>query len=1178
MTINEANDKVLEAIAGVGEGTILGLLPVTREDQDYIVQAVRTFAQGNLGHLIECLKRCAPAASAFAVALAPSRAMKNRRFFQSIADEIGINVAPSGSASFSDQFQKSCILLGLPTGTLGAKPNIGPVLYQSGILPHWVDPLCDAVTRTMETTPIADPNSMQHVERIRQSIILRVPPGHHLLLDCMRHELGTQVVRRILQAAIRNDYSSLPPHLSDAFRKGLGPRPPKFLAVPYLSFDSACGMLELVLPKQNGSLLRDESIWDVGGRHYVAGVDRRLCVADLPGSEAAVSLRHLAGEMDDQEFHLSWSFDPAHPFRLFLRRDGRERKGHATHGITTVKPGEYFLLGARGIRVEGIEPASMAHEAAFDWTEIDVTPGARIQTVFDGANHTAVASEDPLITFRCTNSLTASNGERILYGDDLRAEIFFPWNVEAPEIEILVSAPSVPKADISITVNAADSSGDAMARLSERGTDALRALIAALPPGIHPIQIVARGSTRRTSASALFWNGLDYISEARGFVCACPTAGVDLTRCCGLIFEADRIAWSPEFHAPFITLYSTLLGRAFEFPRPGVSIQIQDRNEEWSEILPPGSSIELGHPENRIVRFLSGGFQDWEIRCDATSVCTLGINRPQHTLSLSGLAGQFGEAGRISAHRSEGEAITLFSFFRPLVAHELELVADPALHQHRARFRIGVHGIASLAIRLADLLADPPGPANEKPVLLPIDGATERTTWFDDTLKISVTRDPENASFHVEVTAPFAVVGDRMLALDFVLKTENLDEWVQVRVAEPHGTSNLRLALNPIEWPTPANPWQALLRHAATHYAHTPEVLHPQLGELDLADLARFLARATSLLQFKYPSLVWNHEHNTVRWFQEVPILLAANRFDVCDGSATTWAKAAVHQLEARSRQTNTAVVSQILLASVYQLMRAPGHLFENDGEGIIKESFNASAKIANAPTLAEFARTSDAARSVVVDVYPFFDNFAAVSGGGEPHLRRFQWGRFMADIKRRGDLLARDVPRIDVHSLLSPEHMLHSIRMLNRRTRGLRGIGHEVDPDHPLRGIKQAILRMHQPFENRVNALRGDLSFPGGFGADFLLPGVENAWCGRVAQLVFLISGLGRLTGYGRRPPDWFEAQAQQFIAHDHVGEPGKRAEKRRNALCILLSLAPELYAYFHLLWSVVLKDGDDA
>jgi len=347
-TLDEANTLVLRRIGEAPEKMILGFLPLSEAEENAVLRLVREALHLH-GSSIQGLMRVAPAASAYALAVAPSRSLtEGGQFYPGLRQDLGLEIPVGSRERFAATFLSTCSRLGLLTGTIEGTRfrNPAPFIFQAGILHYWKTALARGLRATLNAVPAPDLEDEETVNRFVPELAKRIH-NQPILSRALETSIGPLLVRRLIVAYLQSDDSVLPSHLREPLREsfkasGRG----VVLRGPHLAYDLGFDQIELVLPNQSTRIATPDTCWLAAGRRYAARSETRIPIAELSDHRFTVELQNLAASFEDQQFHVDARLDEAVPFRVFREDSLRERRSDA--GVScSVPPGKAGLSSLR---------------------------------------------------------------------------------------------------------------------------------------------------------------------------------------------------------------------------------------------------------------------------------------------------------------------------------------------------------------------------------------------------------------------------------------------------------------------------------------------------------------------------------------------------------------------------------------------------------------------------------------------------------------------------------------------------------------------------------------------------------------------------------------------------------------------------------------------------------------
>lgn len=1182
--INDANELILRRISETPGKTILGFLALSEMEQDALLSVVREALQRPPSISIRQLLRTRPGAACYALMLARSISkLPGGQFWPCVEEQLDVRLFPADQHTVANDFQLACSRIGVLDGTIDnvGWVNAAPFIFQAGILHYWRTALADGLRRTLKVLPAPDLEDdtvvLRFVAELGRHIV-----NQPILSRTLETEIGPLLVRRLVIAFLKNDDSVLPPHLRTPMRESFQTTARgAVLRSPYLAFDPAFGELELVLPAQNTRIATPDTYWMVERRRYPGRSETRIPITDLSQRQCAVSLHRLSGTYQDQDFQIDARLDETVPFRVFREDTLRERR--TTTGTSSLPPGDYLVLIAPEVDAAEDDDGFSPCEGYRIYRNLQLRPGDNPVELQLGERRWRIGCDLQTGIFANRNRLTAlrlEGGELLHYGPSVGLVGYFPASADNdPDFQLTICC-----AEQGFTRTGRLASGGENNRVyvfTENLRNPLSAWLKELAPGIHRIELALIHANRRVEHRFWYWRGLDGINESRGFACSEFPNNLDLGRCAGVAKVGNTLAFRGDYHRPFIRLALASPGTDLVLPRPGVQAVLISPGEDWEEEPNPDQPVIVSRDDKRVLRFRSGGFQRWEIRCGNAQVGLLDTHRSSFAISLAGVCQTYGGSGSLIARREDGKEVKLLSFAMPLTATSPEFTQNHGMALEEWAFDVPTEDLFEVAVRLTDLSDEPDAPAASELIL------TSVTNAFEDTLcELSpglsiLTRQVERSGtgfIHLTVTLHPNLLHDRFLLLDFMRRGSVDVTWVPLRCVERHGYALLRIVVMGSATPNETSTWWRRLRSArrTENAQRTDPSLAQALEALSVDELNKGLITCRQLLGWKYPKTVWDR---AAIWFQDFPIYLGRHRFNIHDHSAAAWWEQSATELCEHAAGSVTPVVKQFLLGSQPNGLRIPPARMEGSTRTLsaspLGRSLILGKEIQAAGGLLSFIRNTYHSNQVDRDVFHAFQGFASASRGQGTSLGGFGFKKFLETLFQRSDEVWDNTARIVVESLLSPEHLLVSVRSINRRCH-LLGAASDNPHGHALENLVQSIARVHQNLDQLMPAVSRELGIAQQFedpydAGNFVFwwkpPCLANPWGQKIAEITWALTAIARLTANQVINPQQFQTWLEALF-----GASNER--KIQNGVCTLLSLAPELFAFYVGLFDVAFAE----
>lgn len=1203
--LTEANELILRVISEADDAMVLGFLPLTLAQEDAVLEHVKKAVNASSVASITGLLRIAPAATAYALAVAPSRSLTTGgKFWPSLESDLGVFMLAPSRPVFSTQFRSSCALLGLLAGTLEETgfTHAAPFIFQSGILHYWIHSLATGLRQTLRNIPAPDLESDMALTAFVTQLANQIH-GQPLLLSTLKTDVGPLLVRRLITAYISQDWSVLPPHLQTPIREAFEETGKGIvLKSPYLKFVPAYGEIEVILPGQSERITSGDTFWRIDDRKYAARIEKQIPLSELRERRFGVELCQLDG-FKNQSFLLDARLDDDVPFRVFRKDTGRERRSDAGQDAK-LPPGEYFVLMAPD--VETNDEDNMKEQRGFRELEIEMRPGNDPLILKRGGNRWEIRAElhqGVYLDRDRAQAVSIKGGGLLHYGDDLGLIAYFPATASGNGSFRLEVCCAGQKLEMRHEISAPET-GAGVYTFHTNLQSPIAAALAQLQPGIHWLEISLSHPTACVRYSLWYWKGLQRISESLGFKCTEAPRNVNPHGCRGLVVNEKGIAFKSGYYAPTVTLaltepYNTII----RLPRAGVQVVVLEPESDWEFEPKPEIPLIVKSNDRRVLRFHSGGFQRWEILGNDKKIVTLDRNRISQVNTLAGLASELGGSGRIFARGEDGELIPLVSFTRPLSASTPEHKTEDGRGCERWSFSVPAVELFGIGAVITDLSDDPCSDAGvievlaervekgfvfqkiifgENLITLKANSSVPVNHWKDsiataleaaaNTNTTAQKKDEERLNVMIEILT--TSLGSGLWAIDFFRRTAENGEWLPLDCVEAHGYSTLRFfAWGPDPLPNDAGWWRRLMRAGKpreTELRDSP--LAVALAGMGPEDLNSALGQCRKLLGWKYPSTVWNENARRV---QDFPVHLGCHQFSIWGPAGGIWWRHAACELSDYAAVAAAPVTRQFLLGSQPDCFRLPGEaMVIGEGEQFsspVGRSMNLPAEIHAAGSLKDYVVPQFLRGELDQDIVLSFGNYLAVQTRKDDDFRDFSLRTFLCGesgfvkgLTERTKELDESNPRYEVTALLSPEHLHYSIRALKRRCLTIEQASREEE--HPLSSVAQSIERIFQRLEIVAPNIAPMIGWKGMGEFVWTPPLLENPWAEKVAQLVWVVAAISRLAANGKISPKDFENYLQRLLCRN---TPTKR--KIQNRLCILLSLAPELLTFYLALFELL-------
>jgi len=1205
MTLAEAHQIVVDAIqrSRLEGTTILGLLPIETEVQKEIVDVVNHEMRGEVKRLNEALNSSNRGAAAYAIALAPSMA-RNDSVKDSIKTVLGIIIPQEKKEELTDSFNKACQLLRIYTGKSGEYKNDAWILYQTGILTHWIEDLCDAIRKTLNAFVVGDAEDEDRLSEFSRRIGSKIYDQKSRLTACLGNQenepkpLGLLMVKRLLTARQNNAGDLLPPHLREDIMSAMQNAGLKRTQIaPYLMFNSNDHSLEIVFPEQSKELLTSESRWIIAGREYSAEFDQCFPVELLETRNFTARLTKLSGGLEDLIFQVKTAIDAQTPLRVFRSTNGKEIKIGSTTELK-LQPGLYDVL-TFGKNIETDDVSICIGNSQLIWSAIELRRNdAFIKLPIANESYQISVKETPGLYFFNNNSLEDASLEkiRIYHGEGCSlTAILGGVGLEVTEGTFSVSCEGeFFKMEAPIDIN--------QASISDNLTNIFADFINRLESGIHEIRASLTLGKGDISTKFVYWKGLIEVKENEGFLCEVIPQNISTKKLSGLKVAGNNLLWDNDHHGIKATLTLSSLEKQLVFLKPGIHLELHDGGVV--DTLQRNEILHVERPDRRVLVLKTSGREQWEVCSGPQTLVILNERRKEWSLQLSSLQIQMGQNRTLKATSKQVVPVELdlIDLVMPDSASGLEIETIGSLY--KASFKIP-HSITDLGYRLSDLIKQElPDQCALCPIILPVTPGAPSITNHPNGTSFEVTQEGPAGEYLVKVSTNLATVVQSIYLIDFYYCKNGSDNWTQLLFAEPVGSSLMRLIVVPRDYElTTPDSWAFLLAHADKNGINDDIKIVHRLKDLPLEEIDKYLSILLKLVHFKYPGCVWvrtllgtNNSREMDKhfpvdakssWLESALKILGKATFSRDDDCKTIWAKHAVSELNCRSESRLTPVISSSLFAAQPQIYMLNSEKFNCDApSNLIERCFNLAADVAASSSLNEFLLAATFSREEIDNKF-----FSSFEGKGHNYSRYF---RELNELHSFGT--AGILSQVQSLKLLSQKHFEYCGLKLNKRAGRFKEISETKSGENAeITATLRRISSIYQRFQVRKGRLQELTGYPLGLfdppnenghrGEAFrfsilnsdtqFVDDEDVSWPNKIVHIIILVTGFSRLAGYGI------------ISRKSHLGTLDSLMNELRSLLSAetssdgiipgirtIHSLAPEFYAFFHLYWSIVLKD----
>lgn len=1179
MVPSEANQKILEVIAAADGPITLGLLPLSKEEEEECISQVIECCHGSVTILTRLLRDLTPAAAAYAIAAGASQAVKEGgRFWQPVSDRLGIPLNdPNERESLSIHYRNACRSLGVVDPDVSGMTwrHIAPMMAQASILRRWVEALAKGLQSTVRHRPLPDLEDYRALEGFAMDLAERVH-GQPNLRSVLKTEVGPVVAHRLIASCIYDQFGILPAHLVAPIQEALRDSGRQVsLKSPYASFSTVHGCFELVLPKQPASLVSHRTHWVVNGVQYSTGSEQRISEFELGAGGVSVELRDLGRDYPDQEFEAVLGLDI--PFRVFDQETLRERRV-TIGGKTELTPADYLVVmrsDCRSNDEEGEEERGqyrVLQQVSMrpGWEPLEIEHGGEKSVLLPALKAGIYQSAEEGV------STLLEDGSRLHYGDVFGFLAYIPKSQHSGSFSVKISSREKILVEEEVSLEEEE---EGVYDYSEDLERLLRRAVDSLTSGVHPIRIEMQARAASVIRNLWFWKGLDRISQHLGFLCSEPPANIDYGASKGLKPSERGCELPKNFHAPRVVI-ALREGERLKISRPGVRALSTDPSDGWESGLSGSDTLSVSEGDRRIITFQSGGFEKWSLRCNGTEFASLDERRTEVHLGLLFFLSGFGQTGVIEACNSNGDCIRLFRFASDLVAKRLQHEIDHGRNLHYWKTSIPTEKLERLGVSISDY-SHSPNPEITGPIEV-YRSQGEGEEWeveLGDGLKVDLVHMPAENHVARRVKASLEIdpesVGPKLLLIEWFQGSADADSWEPLRCEEGANTSQLAVLFQGdiSELGHPAGWWTHLWSVNQTRLEDDDLGLYEEIDPESMEEGLRAVSRLTSM---KLPSEVYAYSG---KYLSTLGHKLAERRRSVGSLDTDLWWKAGAAELQRHSAEKQAPVVRQFLLTSNVPMLAGVwmGEADDKDGnQGVVVDSLNLVSQVCECGGRVEYAQAVFHDSKHPPELFTSFQNFNQVLSGQQTRFAGFDFAAFFKPLSARVVEHSESGDALDSFSLLSARHLLHSITCLNRRSRVL---SQAVDQEagHGLSVALHTLSEVHNQLEGIAYFLNCQVNYtpaPRSVNLDRMehydtqyfpdLPALSSNQAKQIADLTWTICLLIRLTAHNVISGETFEERFRLFTGRSiHT-----------NSLNQVLSFAPELFAYYTALFDFALLD----
>lgn len=1178
-----ANQAVLDAIAESDGPITMGLLPLSEADEQSCIEAVISSHHGSLWALFALMDLIAPAAACYAIASCASQAVTGGKvFWEPVSKKLSIDLLTSSDReALSKHYRSACAQLGvvMPDVSSMSWTNIAPMMAQASILHAWNAPLASGLKSTLRSHPIPDLEDETALDNFSNHLAQHINNNPNLK-NILHTEVGGIVAHRVISGFLYNRYEILPPHLIAPMREAFASSGSGVtLKSPYVSFSEALGEFELVLPKQSSKFTTHQTHWLIKGIQHSAQTENRISESEIPGGTIEVQLNRLGMDYPNQKFPVTMGL--INTFRVFDERNMREKIIKDDENIT-LPPGEYMVV---------MRPDASTNDPKFEeelgnykiLPGVSLRPGSEpLEISYEGQTYCLNSALKTGIyhTGDTGDYISLHDGTLLHYGPNFDFQAYIPKDQHKGTLKISVSIESQIILEHDQELLGHD---EGVYDYSNSIEEALSKSIRSLAPGLHPIKVSISTSASSATRELWYWKGLERISDSLGFLCNEAPKNINFRKCKGINKTQRGCAFVKGYLAPevLIALDSHV---ELHIPRAGVQATCFSSEDNWEEDLKAGNTLSVSELDTRIIKFRSGGFQQWTIGCNDREFAKLDRSRTHYNISLRSIVAQFGNSGQIAAVDEHGNKIVLFSYATSLIASQLKHTIDHAKGRDIWTSTIPAEDLGKLGLEIVDYTTDPDCKP-QSPIEFNNHDAEDYTHYdidICDGISARIRNLPAAELRPARITLSIAIdpeaVDGQLLILNVVHMPEGTDNWTPLYCKEPHNTSQLSIvSLNSAHELKDGHSWWNHLWHVNDkNFTSEMECIYADVSEDQIKSA---LDTISHLISIKYPTSVFLH---SATYLLPLPHKLAKRRATCGKYDSALWWEAAAEEIAEHAESRTTPIVRSFLLANNYRSLAHPwvakNGVDKNSPSNVIA-SFSLLGQVKAIGGRVNYAQHHYHIGTNPHELYESFDNWGKVMSGQDTHFGRFKFNDFFDQMIVKVQDHSEKCSILEQAPVLSARHLLTAITALNRRSRVLWKASESSNPDHMLQGRVQALTIAHRYLEKSIHGINKSIGYDPdnrltqrrfSEEAETLyypeLPSLDSPQAKQLADLTWALCVTARATAHGCMPQATFFNLKNRFYGGSHAQHP----------INLVLTFAPELSAYYTALLDFALLNND--
>lgn len=1078
--------RIQDSLETSADDTILGFIEVDEEAQKQILNALRwECLLGSIGSMLKTY----PCLTTYGLSVAAPIGMKDEEVFSGgfyTAWESAFGYSPENGIRerLGLAFNRTVDGLGLPTGSISPDQPIhykgGCYLFHSGILPHFVQPLRVALDQAIKRRPLPDPDDSPQCDAFAHMLAEIVHPAQARLRKVLHSPIGGFLVRRLVRWHLTGDDSLFPAHIQEllAGQKGKA----VFANSPYLAFDEIRGEIQLVLPPQNSKLADANTRWTVPGMQPMRAAMARppIDLADIEteNGELIIRLSHLRGDLEAIDFKLRAGLSESTPFLIFETSRNREQRASFSGDVISLRQGqEYLIVLSSNVEVASQHPVEKIGEIRI--LRYAANPGIGVPVLRVGQRSWSLkpAIKAGLYLARDEASLlqvhsqTESKPVPVSYGQGFSLTCCFPSDTQPTQV--VFSTPLNPKFTQTLPLPVGVVQGELrMVDLSKL----LMAWTETLPPAILRIEVRVPLPTRTLMVDWIFWKGLKRLTIYGDLWLDSPPE--NLRKHPGFIKKGSGLD-REERNGNGAELHLCGLGK-FETERwsiPSNRVEVSLINEDGIvERLGIEERLDLVSGDKRVIQFKSGGLMPVRLIANGKEV---GVVSPSNPVICRYPSALLAEAGKSATIRAETMLPVpsetpwpLISWQSPLTAKECRTPQTATATMSWIVRRISTSELAGVRVILRRVDQGFRG-INEShtiEIAIPEENASENRQAPIEGIELILLRKVNGLKLQIDFERDTQI--GAVWGVEVEGKLEDTGKWQTLMVSEKHGRLAQVSFLMIGAAPTDSSPVRDLFWSGVTDDlpADAP------LRTLDSTALSHAISEASRLLEWKYPTSVWQQNAGRLKAVCSRVSDLASQSGD--DGRSAWW-HWAISSLSRHSREAQPVVIPEIPILHGFTIaaQRLKGcEISKIQSEGVVARSFAEVIRFDNRSGngCLNFLQEALQFGRIDLDAISYFQGFSDLIAGkdiklGSPKLRDWM-GKMYETCKTKGLELEEE------GALLSAGHFVQCLTKARRRCHVLNSVasaeeGHWLSGpiarlNHHLDGVKASIQELLGPMQ----------------------------------------------------------------------------------------------------------------